>query len=186
MQICIFKLSIEFSWFSFFGGGGRRSNWSLFMILLIIWLLQCRLEVGYYTNPLKILNKVAPSKPSHKHNWFDWNSTFKLSSSYIQTSKNSLKYFSCYECFLYIITQLLFVMHIRQTSFWLPSVFFFFFLWQIFLPCQSVLKTGIFLGKRIYVFEGFFMSLFNSFFKYKKHLILIYIVRNIEGCLIKI
>jgi hypothetical protein len=98
-----------------------------------------------------------------------------------KTSKNSSKYFSCYECFLYI-TKLLFVMHIRQTSFWLSSVFF--FCGKFSYLANLFWKWEFFWEKELCIW-GFFMSLFNSFC-IKKHPILIYIVRNIEGCLIKI
>jgi hypothetical protein len=77
-----------------------------------------------------------------------------------KTSKNSSKYFSCYECFLYI-TELLFVMHIRQTSFWLSLVFFFVANFLTLPIC--FLKREFFWEKELCVW-GFFMSLFNSFY----------------------
>ncbi len=80
-----------------------------------------------------------------------------------KTSKNSSKYFSCNECFLYI-TELLFVMHIRQTSFWLPSVFFF---WANFLTLPICFENRIFFGKKNYVFEVFLCH-FSILFVLKK------------------
>jgi len=122
-----------------------------------IWLRKHIVSI----NPLKILNKVAPSKPSHKHNYYNWNSTFKLSSSYIQNFKKQFKIFLM--LWMFPLYHRVTICYAHKTD-QLLIIIGVFFLWQIFLPCQSVFENGNFFGKKNYVFEVFFMSLFNSFY----------------------
>lgn len=138
-----------------------------------IWLRKHIVSI----NPLKILNKVAPSKPSHKHNYYNWNSTFKLSSSYIQNLKKQFKLFLM--LWMFPLYHQVTICYAHKTDQLLC-----FFCGKFSYLANLFWKQEFFWEKELCIW-GFSYVTF-QFFLYKKHPILIYIVRNIEGCLIKI
>ncbi len=124
----------------------------------------------------KYSTKVAPSKPSHKHNWYNWNSTFKLSSSYIQNFKKQFKLFLI--LWRFPLYHQVTICYAHKTDQLLC-----FFCGKFSYLANLFWKRESFFGKEIMYLRFFYVTF--QFFLYKNHPILIYIVRNIEGCLKK-